>query len=110
MLNNNNNILILDEDKKGKEDCELASNIYTAISMVDYINFKDISYNIYYNNNTILNSEFDCLKTLLDNMNNNDNKPLKKSNFVTLEEITQIIYHTKKDKIQKYINAMIEKY
>lgn len=100
----------LNEDKKGKEDCELAANIYHAISQVIYINFKDISYNIYYNFNSVLNKEFDSLKTLFDIVKNSDNKPLKKSKFVTLEEITKIIYHTKKDKIQKYINSIISKY
>ncbi len=93
----------LDNEKQGKKDNKLASDIYQALSKLDIINLNDISYNIYYNQSYALSQNFKMFNTILENAKNKQSVPLRNNKFINFEDILKIIYYIKKEKIQKLI-------
>ena len=52
----------LKKEQEGKKDCQLASDLYQAISKIDMLNLKDVSYNVNYNFNYSINQSFRMFK------------------------------------------------
>jgi hypothetical protein len=93
----------LHNEKQGKKDNKLASDIYQALSKLDIINLNDFSYNIYYNQSYALSQNFKMFNIILENAKNKQSVPLKNNKFINFEDIMKIIYYIKKEKIQKLI-------
>ena len=99
----------LNEQNEGKEDCDLSSDIYQAISKICLINIEDISYNVYYNQSYALNQAFRMFKSILDNTINKQSVPLRNNKYINFGSILKIIYYFKKEKIQKIIEIIFAK-
>ena len=99
----------LNEQNEDKEDCELSSDIYEAISKISIINFDDIFYNVYYNQSYALNQSFKMFKSILDSSINKQSIPMRNNKFINFGRILKIIYYFKKEKIQKIIEIIFDK-
>lgn len=96
----------LNEQNEDKEDCELSSDIYEAISKISIINMDDIFYNVYYNQSYALSQSFKMFKSILDSSINKQSIPLRNNKFINFGRILKIIYYFKKEKIQKIIEII----
>ena len=99
----------LNEQYEEKEDCELSSDIYQAISKISLINMDDIFYNVNYNQSYVLNQSFKMFKSILDNSINKQSIPLRNNKYINFGRILKFIYFIKKEKIQKIIEIKKEK-
>ena len=99
----------LNEQNEDKEDCELSSDIYQAISKISIINMEDIFYNVYYNQSYALNQSFKMFKSILDSSINKQSIPQRNNKFINFGRILKIIYYFKKEKIQKIIEIIFDK-
>ena len=99
----------LNEQNEDKEDCELSSDIYQAISKISIINMDDIFYNVYYNQSYALNQSFKMFRSILDRSINKQNLPQRNNKFINFGRILKIIYYFKKEKIQKIIEIIFDK-
>ena len=99
----------LNEQNEDKEDCELSSDIYEAISKITIINMDDIFYNVYYNQSYALSQSFKMFKSILDSSINKQSIPLRNNKFINFGRILKIIYYFKKEKIQKIIEIIFDK-
>ena len=99
----------LNEQYEDKEDCELSSDIYQAISKISIINMDDIFYNVYYNQSYALNQSFKMFKSILDNSINKQSILLKNNKYINFGRILKFIYYIKKEKIQKIIEIIYSK-
>ena len=99
----------LNEQNEDKEDCELSSDIYQAISKISIINMDDIFYNVYYNQSYALNQSFKMFKSILDSSINKQSIPQRNNKFINFGRILKIIYHFKKEKIQKIVEIIYDK-
>ena len=99
----------LNEQYEDKDDCELSSDIYQAISKISMINMDDIFYNVYYNQSYALNQSFKMFKSILDNSINKQSIPLRNNKYINFGRILKFIYHVKKEKIQKIIEIIYGK-
>ena len=99
----------LNEQYEDKEDCELSSDIYQAISKISIINMDDIFYNVYYNQSYALNQSFKMFKSILDNSINKQSILLKNNKYINFGRILKFIYYVKKEKIQKIIEIIYNK-
>ena len=93
----------LHNEKQGKKDSKLASDIYQALSKLDIIDLNDLSYNIYYNQSYALSQNFKMFNTIFETAKNKQSVPLKNNKFINFEDILKILYYIKKEKIQKLI-------
>ena len=96
----------LNEQYEDKDDCELSSDIYQAISKISMINMDDIFYNVYYNQSYALNQSFKMFKSILDNSINKQSIILKNNKYINFGRILKFIYYIKKEKIQKMIEII----
>jgi hypothetical protein len=99
----------LNEQNEDKEDCELSSDIYQAISKISIINMDDIFYNVYYNQSYALNQSFKMFKSILDSSINKQSIPQRNNKLINFGRILKIIYYFKKEKIQKIIEIIYDK-
>ena len=99
----------LNEHYEDKDDCELSSDIYQAISKISMINMDDIFYNVYYNQSYALNQSFKMFKSILDNSINKQSIPLRNNKYINFGRILRFIYYIKKEKIQKIIEIIYGK-
>ena len=99
----------LNEQNEDKEDCELSSDIYQAISKISIINMDDIFYNVYYNQSYALNQSFSMFKSILESSINKQSIPQRNNKFINFGRILKIIYYFKKEKIQKIIEIIFDK-
>jgi hypothetical protein len=99
----------LNEQYEDKDDCELSSDIYQAISKISMINMDDIFYNVYYNQSYALNQSFKMFKSILDNSINKQSILLKNNKYINFGRILKFIYYVKKEKIQKIIEIIYNK-
>ena len=99
----------LNEQNEDKEDCELSSDIYHAISKISLINMDDIYYNVYYNQSYALSQSFKMFKSILDSSINKQSIPQRNNKFINFGRILKIIYYFKKEKIQKIIEIIFDK-
>ena len=99
----------LNEQYEDKDDCELSSDIYQAISKISMINMDDIYYNVYYNQSYVLNQSFKMFKCILDNSINKQSIPLRNNKYINFGRILKFIYYIKKEKIQKIIEVIYGK-
>ena len=99
----------LNEQNEDKEDCELSSDIYHAISKISIIKMDDIFYNVYYNQSYALNQSFKMFKSILDSSINKQSIPQRNNKFINFGRILKIIYYFKKEKIQKIIEIIFDK-
>ena len=99
----------LNEQYEDKDDCELSSDIYQAISKISMINMDDIFYNVYYNQSYALNQSFKMFKSILDNSINKQSIPLRNNKYINFGRILRFIYYIKKEKIQKIIEIIYGK-
>ena len=98
----------LNEQNEDKEDCELSSDIYEAISKITIVNMDDIFYNVYYNQSYALSQSFKMFKSILDSSINKQSIPLRNNKFINFGRILKIIYYFKKEKIQKIIEIIFD--
>ena len=98
----------LNEQNEDKEDCELSSDIYEAISKISIINMDDIFYNVYYNQSYALSQSFKMFKSILDSSINKQSIPLRNNKFINFGRILKLIYYFKKEKIQKIIEIIFD--
>ena len=98
----------LHKEQEGKNDCQLASDIYKAISRIDMFNLRDVSYNVHYNYHYLMNQNFRMFKGILQGAENKKFISLKNNKFINFEDLMKIIYHIKKDKIQALVNNIFE--
>ena len=98
----------LNEQNEDKEDCELSSDIYEAISKITIVNMDDIFYNVYYNQSYALSQAFKMFKSILDSSINKQSIPLRNNKFINFGRILKIIYYFKKEKIQKIIEIIFD--
>ena len=99
----------LNEQYEDKDDCELSSDIYQAMSKISLINMDDIFYNVYYNQSYALNQSFKMFKSILDNSINKQSILLKNNKYINFGRILKFIYYVKKEKIQKIIEIIYNK-
>ena len=99
----------LNEQYEDKDDCELSSDIYQAISKISMINMDDIFYNVYYNQSYALNQSFNMFKSILDNSINKQSIILKNNKYINFGRILKFIYYIKKEKIQKMIEIIYKR-
>ena len=99
----------LNEQYEDKDDCELSSDIYQAISKISMINMDDIFYNVYYNQSYALNQSFKMFKSILDNSINKQSIILKNNKYINFGRILKFIYYIKKEKIQKMIEIIYKR-
>ena len=99
----------LNEQYEDKDDCELSSDIYQAISKISMINMDDIYYNVYYNQSYALNQAFKMFKSIMDNSINKQSIPLRNNKYINFGRILKFIYFIKKEKIQKIIEIIYGK-
>ena len=99
----------LNEKYEDKDDCELSSDIYQAMSKISLINMDDIFYNVYYNQSYALNQSFKMFKSILDNSINKQSILLKNNKYINFGRILKFIYYVKKEKIQKIIEIIYNK-
>lgn len=99
----------LNKEQEGKKDCQLASDIYQAISKIDMLKLHDVSYNVHYDPCYAFNHSFRMFKSILLNTENKKVIPLRNNKFTNFEDILKIIYHIKKDKIQLLVNNIFER-
>ena len=99
----------LNEQYEDKDDCELSSDIYQAISKISMINMDDIFYNVYYNQSYALNQSFKMFQSILDNSINKQSIPLRNNKYINFGRILRFIYYIKKEKIQKIIEIIYGK-
>ena len=99
----------LNEQNEDKEDCELSSDIYQAISKIRIIDMNDIFYNVYYNQSYALSQSFKMFKSILDSSINKQSIPQRNNKFINFGRILKIIYYFKKEKIQKIIEIIFDK-
>ncbi len=99
----------LNEQIEDKEDCELSSDIYQAISKISIVNMDDIFYNVYYNQSYALSQSFKMFKSILDSSINKQSIPQRNNKFINFGRILKIIYYFKKEKIQKIIEIIFDK-
>ena len=98
----------LNKEQEGKKDCQLASDLYQAISKIDMLNLKDVSYNVNYNFNYSINQSFRMFKSILDEAENKKFIPLKNNKFINFEDVSKIIYYIKKEKIQLLVGNIFD--
>ena len=98
----------MNEQNEDKEDCELSSDIYEAISKITIVNMDDIFYNVYYNQSYALSQAFKMFKSILDSSINKQSIPLRNNKFINFGRILKIIYYFKKEKIQKIIEIIFD--
>jgi hypothetical protein len=98
----------LNEQNEDKEDYELSSDIYEAISKISIINMDDIFYNVYYNQSYALSQSFKMFKSILDSSINKQSIPLRNNKFINFGRILKLIYYFKKEKIQKIIEIIFD--
>ena len=99
----------LNEQYEDKDDCELSSDIYQAISKISMINMDDIYYNVYYNQSYALNQSFKMFKSILDSSINKQSIILRNNKYISFGRILRFIYFIKKEKIQKIIEIIYGK-
>ena len=99
----------LNKEQEGKKDCQLASDIYQAISKIDMLKLHDVSYNVHYDPCYAFNHSFRMFKSILLNTENKKVIPLRNNKFNNFEDILKIIYHIKKEKIQLLVNNIFER-
>ena len=99
----------LNKEHEGKKDCQLASDIYQAVSKIDMLNLKDVSYNVHYDPGSALNHSFRMFRSILNNAENKKFIPIKNNKFINFDDIFKIVYFIKKEKIQLLVNNIFEK-
>ena len=99
----------LNEQYEDKDDCELSSDIYQAISKISMINMDDIFYNVYYNQSYALNQSFKMFKSILNSSINKQSIILRNNKYISFGRILRFIYFIKKEKIQKIIEIIYGK-
>lgn len=98
----------LNKEQEGKKDCQLASDIYQAISKIDMLNLKYVSYNVNYNFKYSINQSFRMFKSILKETENKKFIPLKNNKFINFEDVSKIVYYIKKEKIQLLVGNIFD--